>query len=116
MKDLTLPSWQGDATILVGANLPEAFCVEEIRRGQPKQPVAVKLALGWTLMGSTTQRRNRNAMEVNFVRLDPLQSQLEHLWRSDFGGIPTKRVQWHRIGVNANRKGIWPTKEREELA
>ena len=42
-----------DISILVGANVPEAFLHQEIRRGSSQQPLAVRTNFGWTLFGAS---------------------------------------------------------------
>jgi len=44
-RNLNLPSVD-EVSLLVGANAPEAFCIEDIRKEKGKQPFAVKLPLG----------------------------------------------------------------------
>ena len=43
--------WRNQIGILIGANAPEAFIVEEVKKGRHDQPLAVKTIFGWTLFG-----------------------------------------------------------------
>jgi len=67
------------------ASVPEAFCAEEICKVKAKQPAAVKLPLGWSLIGPASSTNNE-AMQVNFMRMqeDSLHEQLQSLWKTDF--------------------------------
>jgi len=40
-----------EVSSLIVANVPEAFCAEQVHRGKAKQPPALKLPLGWSLIG-----------------------------------------------------------------
>ena len=44
---------QSQIEILIGADVPEAFIVKEVRRGKKNQPLAVNTVFGWTLFGAT---------------------------------------------------------------
>ena len=39
--------------ILIGAGVPEALLIDEVKRGRDAQPLAVKTMFGWTLFGSS---------------------------------------------------------------
>ena len=81
LRNLNLPSVD-EVSLLVGANAPEAFCIEDIRKGKGKQPIAVKLPLGWSVFQSTIGNA-RNSLQVNLVQTDSLQQQLEDKWKAD---------------------------------
>jgi len=53
LRNLNLPSVDEEVLLLVRVNAPEAFCIEDIRKGKVKQSIAVKLPLGWSLFGPT---------------------------------------------------------------
>jgi len=83
LRNLNLPSVDKEVSLLVGANAPEAFCIKDIRKGKGKQPIAVKLPLGWSVLGPTIGNA-RNSLQVNLVQTDSLQQQLEVMWKADF--------------------------------
>ena len=91
LSDIVLPEIQSkDVTVLIGCNAPEPFGVMEERRGARGEPVAVRLLLGWTLMGPTEKIEKDSS--VNFVRLEDdrdcrdeaLLHQVEKFWKMDF--------------------------------
>jgi len=63
---LNLPSVEEEVSLLVGANAPEAFSIENIRKGKGKQPIAVKLPLRWSLLRQTVGNA-RSFLQVNLV-------------------------------------------------
>ena len=71
--------------LLIGSDTPEAFWVKEERRGQRKEPYAIRTPLGWTLMGPTgTKRSDISNFEMNHVSMnDQLQSQVARFWELD---------------------------------
>ncbi|XP_071491771.1 uncharacterized protein [Diadema antillarum] len=88
LEDLHLPSIERkQVQILIGADTPEAFWVLEQRRGERKEPYAVRTPLGWTLFGPTSSQQRSQHVSVNFTQLqpDPLQNQLKQFWEADHG-------------------------------
>jgi len=74
LRNLNLPSVDEEVSLLVGANAPEAFCIEDIRKGKGKQPIAVKLPHGWSLFGPTVGNA-RNSLQVNLLQTNSLEQQ-----------------------------------------
>ena len=68
--------------LLIGDNTPEAFWIQEERRGGPRQPFAHKTQLGWTIQGPSSSKANCQA-SVNFVH-ESVDLQLQRLWTTDF--------------------------------
>jgi len=83
LRNFNLPSVDEEVSLLVGANAPEVFCIENICKGKGKHSIAVKLPLGWSLFGPTIGNA-RNSLQVNLVQTDSLQQQLEDMWKADF--------------------------------
>lgn len=55
LSGLTLPKINSsDVELLIGSDIPEAFWVEDERRGNRGEPYAVRLK-GWTVMGPTAK-------------------------------------------------------------
>ncbi|XP_077976283.1 uncharacterized protein LOC120332657 [Styela clava] len=76
-----------EVLLMIGVNVPEAFCVQEVRRGRPRQPIAWKTQFGWTLIGPKIERSELLSFNVNFIKNDQndlLQMQLERMWKTDF--------------------------------
>lgn len=84
LKGIKLPTAaKKDITLLIGSDTPEAFWVQEERRGKKKEPYAIRSPLGWTVMGPTG-RRSKRAFEVNNVIMDDqLQEQVQRFWQLD---------------------------------
>ena len=104
LEGLQFPKIQKkDVLLLIGADVPEIFNVLETRIGKPRQPIAVKFPLGWTLMGPSAERAAQHdtspTFHVNFTKIDndALHKQVERLWQTDFAdsscdtGIATSR-------------------------
>ena len=72
-----------DVMLLIGSDTPEVFWTLDERRGKPKEPYAVKSILGWTLLGPTGVCK-QTGKHVNFQRADPLDKQVEMMWKTDF--------------------------------
>jgi len=53
LTDLDMPEVDSeDVAILLGANVLEAILQLDVRRGRPRQSVAILTAFGWTFPGS----------------------------------------------------------------
>ena len=92
-----------EITILIGSNVPEAFWQDDDRRGNYKEPYAVKSPLGWTVIGpSGTKENSANHGTVNFTRVSSavdsvelLHKQVEQMWKHDFNdGNFQVRLLW----------------------
>ena len=86
LSDIEFPRLEnGKVSILIGGDVPEAHWLFEERRGKPKEPLAVRTLLGWTLLDpiGTTDRRETN---VNFIHTDQeaITSQIQRLYNADF--------------------------------
>ncbi|XP_041467687.1 uncharacterized protein LOC121415105 [Lytechinus variegatus] len=85
LRGIELPNVaESDIRLLIGSDVPEAFWVEEERRGRRKEPYAIRSPLGWTVMGPTSSRFTSRKGSVNNVTIDShLQFQLERFWQMD---------------------------------
>ena len=54
-------------TLLIGADVPEAFCPIDIRKGNRGQPIAMETPLGWSLLGPSLSSARSSNCSVNFV-------------------------------------------------
>lgn len=93
LHDIEFPQLNGkEITILIGSDVPEAHWSLEERRGGPKEPLAVRTLLGWTLFGSmgsgTSAERIANFVHVNDVK--EISHQIEQLYNSEFNDIVFK--------------------------
>ena len=77
---LEFPSIEDRNVLLpIGADIPEAFWVMDEKHGNRGEPCAIKSPLGWTLIGPTASFKGETEKNVNFIRIedDQLQLQLE---------------------------------------
>ena len=71
--------------LLIGSDTPEAFWVEDQRRGGYGEPYAIKSLLGWTVMGPTGGRKQSRSRKVNVnFQKACIEEQIESLWKTDF--------------------------------
>ena len=112
LRGLHFPRIHGaTVTLLIGADAPEIFCMQSIRKGTRGQPIAVETPLGWSLLGPSLSFSTSKNCSVNFVKSDPvLKSQISSLWETDFGndtsvfGIPTSRED--RVAYDIMSKSV----------
>ena len=85
-----LPAAHEEVLLLIGLDTPEAFWVKEERRGNAKEPYAVRGVLGWSVVGPRTTAQGNlsegdDSISVNFLNTsdDLLDSQIQCLWRLD---------------------------------
>ena len=72
--------------LLIGADSPEMLCVSEARKGFRGQPIAIKIPLGWSLLGPSLSLEASQNCQVNFVKTeDSLRRDINCLWDNDFG-------------------------------
>ena len=86
LSDIRLPRIDAsEVTLLIGSDVPEAFWVEDERRGSTGEPYAIKTPLGWALLGPIG--KGKQQAEVCFTQAydDMLQEKLEMMWKADFG-------------------------------
>ncbi len=88
LQGLKFPNIDNDEVmLLIGSDVPEVFWALEERRGDKKEPYAIKSLQGWTLLGPTVGRkRNNNSFVVNNTcgTDDTLQRQVERFWELDY--------------------------------
>jgi hypothetical protein len=98
--------------MLIGSDTPEAFWVEEQRRGNRGEPYAIRSVLGWTIVGPTGKGLKANR-SVHFQQTGMLDVQLERMWNTDFPDSCTDT----RTGMSVEDKRalstMVSTKERE---
>ena len=82
----TCSSENKEVLLLIGADVPEVFWVLDERRGDRKQPFAIKSVLGWTLSGpSGSSSSLPEEVGVGFVLASDLMDQVKKFWETDFG-------------------------------
>nr|CAB3263159.1 uncharacterized protein LOC104265735 [Phallusia mammillata] len=86
IRDLSFPQVDcSEALLLIGLDVPEAFLVQEVRKGKSKQPIAFRVPLGWALAGPVSSK-STDLFSVNFTQVanDSLHEKLERMWKTDF--------------------------------
>ena len=73
-------------TLLISADVPEAFCPKDVRKSNRGQPIAVETPLGWSLLGASLSSARSSNCSVNFVtRCDSgIERLVQTLWSTDF--------------------------------
>ena len=64
---------------------------QEIRKGKPNEPIAIKTILGWVLMGGKSKKYHNCVTwnKLNLQNLDTLSESAERLWELEtFGARP----------------------------
>ena len=69
-----------DISILIGADMPTLYIGQEIRKGKPSEPIAIKTILGWVLMGGKSAKYHNfvTSNKLNLQNLDTLLESVEH--------------------------------------
>ncbi|XP_043226749.1 uncharacterized protein LOC122383931 [Amphibalanus amphitrite] len=100
IKDLDIPQCShGQVELLLGANVSEAVIQQEVRVGQPGQPIAVRTAFGWTLTGAVSDLhpgkhgRTRRAMFIQkgSAADEELDNMLKDWWTTESFGAKYER-------------------------
>ena len=70
---------------MIGSDVPEAHWIFEERRGRPREPLAARTLLGWTLLGPVGSV-SRQEVNVNFIHTnqETITSQLQRLYNTEF--------------------------------
>ena len=87
LKDIRFDTIPGTSIqMLIGADVPEIFCVGNIRTDPKGTPYAIETALGWSLLGPSMTLSFLANFYVNFLSCkdDELLQATECLWKSDF--------------------------------
>ena len=87
LEGLEFPELKNEnVSIIIGSDVPEAHWVLDQRRGDRKEPYAVKTLLGWALMGPVGTETRRE-FQVNFIQNQDncLKKQVERMMQIDFG-------------------------------
>ena len=87
LKDIRFDTIPGASIqMLIGADVPEMFCVGNIRKGRKGTPYAIETPLGWSLLGPSMTLSSQSNFNVNFLSCkdNELLQATERLWKSDF--------------------------------
>ena len=72
--------------LLIGADVPELFCIYSYRKGSRGAPCAVETPLGWSLLSPSLPRSLKNHCQVNFVSKtqELMEDTIVRMWQSEF--------------------------------
>ena len=97
LNNLSIPEVNSeDVTVLLGANVLDAI-QRDVRRGRPRQPVAILKASDWTLAGSVKSVVKPECLRVMHVQRvliaeESLNKQVEDWWRTESFGTKYEDV------------------------
>ena len=93
-----------DAGILmiIGVSHAEAWTGVEMRRGSPRQPMAMKTSFGWTLIGGWANNDTLNiAYQSTVIDNAALHKDLERIFYHDFATVSEEEIGQSRENKNA---------------
>ena len=98
-----------EVQLLIGVDNPEVFWTLDECHGRKGDLFAIRITLGWSLLGGTVGKSNHN-LNINFVRKtnDLLQKQVKCLWKLD--NMPTLSC----LGVDMSKNDQYAIKKLEE--
>ena len=100
---------EGKVTILIGSNVPEAHWIFEERRGRPKEPLAAKMLLGWTLLGPMTGD-NKGEANINFLCTrdqEAIDSQIQRLYNTEFSEKTSNTIDMAMSVEDKEHTPLW---------
>ena len=94
VQDLNIPDIHPQRVkMLIGINVPKVHIQSDIRVGRDDQPIAVRTVLGWSLLGTTSQKLNEAIQaKVNLIVQQDvaLHEQIEQFAKTESFGIIQK--------------------------
>ena len=89
LKDIPLKSLPPHASVnlLIGADVPELFCIYSARKGPRGTPCAIETPLGWSLLGPSLSPSQENNCTVNFISPSfnhDVSDLVEKMWENEF--------------------------------
>ena len=72
--------------LLIGADVPELFCINNSRKDPRCTPCAIGTPLGWTLLGPSLSPSFHRNCQVNFLSKGNvyLNDTIENIWKTEF--------------------------------
>ena len=72
--------------LLIGADVPELFCIYSARKGPPGAPCAIETPLGWSLLGPSLSPSRENNCKVNFITMRDknVDNLVTKMWEAEF--------------------------------
>ena len=112
VQDLNIPDIHPQQVkMLIGINVPKVHIQSDIRVGRDDQPIAVRTVLGWSLLGTTSQKLNEAVQaKVNLIVQQDvtLHEQIEQFAKTESFGIiekdkiPTSVEDRHSLQILEN--------------
>ena len=88
--------------MIIGISHPEAWTGVEVRRGSPRQPIAMKTNFGWTLVGRWASSNTLNiAYQSTIIDNAVLHKDLERIFYHDFATVSEEEIGQSRENKNA---------------
>ena len=87
LRDISFRELRGaKVSLLIGADVPEIFCIKSFRKGPRGTPVAIETPLGWSLLGSSLSPSFSTNCNVNFIRKrdESVEQLVQDMWEADF--------------------------------
>ena len=75
-------------SLIIGANVPEAFIPLEVCHGNPEHPIAIRSCLGFAVLGRTgdiPKRHHIHAAAVDIGTLVPMNTTSQCRWKTGVG-------------------------------
>ena len=88
--------------MIIGVSHAEAWTGVEMRRGSPRQPMAMKTSFGWTLIGGWANNDTLNiAYQSTVIDNAALHKDLERIFYHDFATVSEEEIGQSRENKNA---------------
>ena len=85
LQDINLKSLpHASVNLLIGADVPELFCIYSARRGPRGTPCAIETPLGWSLLGPSLSPSQESNCTVNFIVKKDATEMVARMWETEF--------------------------------
>ena len=85
LQDINLKSLpHASVNLLIGADVPELFCIYSARRGPRGTPCAIETPLGWSLLGPSLSPSQGSNCTVNFIVKKDATEMVARMWETEF--------------------------------
>ena len=85
LRDINLKSLpHASVNLLIGADVPELFCIYSARRGPRGTPCAIETPLGWSLLGPSLSPSQGSNCTVNFIVKKDATEMVARMWGTEF--------------------------------
>jgi len=87
LRDISLKELRGaKVSLLIGADMPEMFCIKNFRKGPRGMPVAIETPVGWSLLGPSLSPSVNTNCNANFIHKwdKNVEQFIRDMWEADF--------------------------------